>query len=161
MCSLSLLKWSSPLPRVLGQPQTNCYCKVPKNMKYNTVSYYLLLCLLIMNSAFPKFIALLRYWRSSYKKCYREKATFRWDQSNIIWGLCLQLTMWKTQQPSNKKNPPNNYLTGFALQWPDNTNWRAGWARGPCFQMKNVNCRRSSGLHRRGGRRAAQKGSPA
>ena len=31
----------------------------------------------------------------------------------------------------------------------DNTNWKAGWTGEPCFQMKNVNCRRDGGLHRR------------
>ena len=47
----------------------------------------------------------------------------------------------------------------------DNTNWGTwgrgaggleGWRAGaPCFQMKNMNCRRAGGLHRR------QKGGPA
>ena len=35
----------------------------------------------------------------------------------------------------------------------DNTNWRAGRAGGPCFQMKNVNCRRAA-------QKTRQKGGP-
>jgi len=40
----------------------------------------------------------------------------------------------------------------------DNTNWRAGRARGPCFQMKNVNFRQAA---QKTEGRAAQKGGPA
>jgi len=49
----------------------------------------------------------------------------------------------------------------------DNTNWRAGRAGGPCFQMEKVNFRRAGGLlhtrqkgrlHKKAVRRAAEKG---
>jgi len=48
----------------------------------------------------------------------------------------------------------------------DNTNWRAGRAGGPCFQMKNVNFRRAAlktegqagGLHKKAVRQVVEKG---